>query len=133
MTKENKAPADGPARIVSERPRHKTIRLEWPVEFRGKVYAEVNVARLTAADVSKFQAEIETLLKNDPDARVRFPLFRDEENNVIPDEVLDAMDSDDRDALDEVAVNFLPRRYRAVAEIDTAPDAGENTGPISDE
>lgn len=133
MTDDKKAPAIEPARIIADRPRHKTVKLEWPVEYNGKVYSEVSVVRLTAGDVAKFQAELEDLLKSNPDARVRFPLFRDEENNVIPGEVMDAMDSDDRDILDEVAVNFLPRRYRAVAETDTGQADGENTEPISGE
>ena len=36
------------ARIVSERPRFKSIDLEWPVAFGGKDYRAITVSRLTA-------------------------------------------------------------------------------------
>ncbi len=114
------------ARIVSDKPRHKTIPLEWPVEFGGKVYDSVRIVRLTAGDVARFQDEIESLLKSDPRARVRFPLFKDGEGNDIPQEVMDAMDSDDRDSLDEAAASFLPRRFRATPEPATGPATGAN-------
>lgn len=115
------------ARIVSDRPRFKTVNLEWPVEFSGKVYESVRVVRLTAGDVARFQDEIDALLKRDENAKVRLPLFKDDEGNDIPAQVMDAMDSDDRDALDEAAVSFLPRRFRAASEPTTGRDTGENT------
>lgn len=101
-----------PARIVSARPRSKEIDLQWPVEFDGREYKTITLVRLTAAEVAEFQSEIESLLKNDPDTRVRFPLFRDESGETIPDEVMDALDDDDRFALEEAAADFLPRRFR---------------------
>lgn len=119
------------ARIVSDRPRFKTIDLDWPVEFDGKIYKSVQIVRLTAGDVARFQDEIEALLKSDPNGRVRFPLFKDEDGNDIPQEVMDAMDSDDRDNIDEAAASFLPRRFRVAAAQDSGPDTGANTGATS--
>lgn len=109
-----KAPAKKPARIVSDRPRSKTIELQWPIEFNGREYRSVTVARLTAGEVAEFQAEIEKLMANDPDAKVRFPLFRDENGEVLAEDVMDALDDDDRFALEEAAADFLPRRFRAL-------------------
>lgn len=119
------------ARIVADRPRAKTINLEWPIAFDGKEYRKITLARLTAADVAKFQTELESLLASNPDASLRFPLFRDEAGELIPNEVLDALDDDDRYELDRAALDFLPRRFRALAESDSAPAGGENTGPTS--
>lgn len=106
------APAAMPARILSDRPRAKTIDLQWPVEFNGREYRSVTLVRLTAGEVAAFQSEIEKLLSADPDAKVRFPLFRDERGESIPDEVMDALDDDDRYSLEESAADFLPRRFR---------------------
>lgn len=119
------------AHIVSERPRFKTIDLEWPVAFGGKDYCAITVSRLTAAEVARFQTEIEQLLRSDPDAKVRLPLFRDENGAPIPDEVMDALDDDDRLALDEAAANFLPRRFRGLAERDSGPGTGATTAASS--
>jgi hypothetical protein len=100
------------AHIVSDRPRAKTIPLEWPVEYAGKLYGVITLMRLTAGDVIKFSRELEAALKNGPDAPVRFPIFKDDNGAQIPDAVLDALDDDDRVTLDEAAVDFLPRLSR---------------------
>jgi hypothetical protein len=118
------------AHIVSDWPRAKTIPLEWPVAFAGQEYRAVTGSRLTAAEVARFQSEIEQLLRSDPDAKVRLPLFRDERGEPVPDEVMDALD-DDRLALDEAAANFLPRRFRGLAEQDSGPDIGATTAAPS--
>ena len=120
------------ARFLSERPRWKTIDLEWPVSFEGREYRSITLIRLTAGDVSRFQEEIEQLLKNNPDAALRFPIFRDANNAPIPDAVLDALDDDDRFELDRSAADFLPRRFRGIAEPSSGPGAGGNTGPSSE-
>lgn len=106
------APAKKPARIMSDRPRAKTVDLQWPVEFDGREYKSITLVRMTAGEVAAFQEEIEKLLNSNPDARVRFPLFRDDRGETIPDDVMDALDDDDRFALEEAAADFLPRRFR---------------------
>ena len=119
------------ARIVSDRPRGATITLEWPIEYYGRVYATITVARLTAGEVARFQEEIVQLLDSGADAKVRLPLFRDARGELIPDAVMDALDDDDRLALDEAAENFLPRRFRGLAAQDTGPVIGATTAASS--
>ena len=115
------------AKIISDRPRHKDIDLEWPIEFDGKTYSAIRLLRLTAGDVAKWSEELSEKIKTDPDASVRLPLFRDVDGNEIPQEVFDAMDTDDRDKVDEEALSFLPRRFRAVTGANTTPTNGEAT------
>jgi len=122
---------DSVARIVTDRPRAATITLEWPIAYNGRVYATITVARLTAAEVARFQEEIVQLLDSGADAKVRLPLFRDERGELVPDAVLDALDDDDRLALDEAAAGFLPRRFRGLAAQDTGPDIGATTAASS--
>ena len=117
--------------FLSDRPRLKTIDLQWPVSYLGREYRSVTLKRLTARDVARFQDELDALLKNNPDASLRFPMFSDEAGQPIPDAVLDALDDDDRFELDRAAADFLPRRFRGIAEPSSGPDAGGNTGPTS--
>ena len=119
------------ARIVSDRPRAATIELDWPVEYAGRVFAAITVARLTAGEVARFQDEIVGLLESGADSKVRLPLFRDEDGAPIPDAVMDALDDDDRLALDEAALSFLPRRFRGLAARDSGPDIGATTAASS--
>ena len=119
------------AQFLSDRPRSKTIDLSWPISFDGRVYQAITLIRLTAGDVSKFQDELEALLRDNPDAAFRFPIFRDETGAPIPADVLDALDDDDRFELDRAAADFLPRRFRGIAEPSSGPDAGGNTAPTS--
>jgi hypothetical protein len=115
------------ARIVSDRPRAATIELDWPVEYEGRVYTTITVARLTAAEVARFQDQIVQLLESGAESKVRLPLFRDENGASIPDAVMDALDDDDRLALDEAATSFLPRRFRGLAVQDSGPGTGATT------
>jgi hypothetical protein len=126
----NGAAADAP-RFLDARPRFKTVQLQWPVACEGREYHAISIVRLTAAEVAKFQAEIEARLKDDPNARARFPLFRDENGAPVPDSVLDALDDDDRFELETAAVDFLPRRFRGVTEPDSAQNSGGDIAPIS--
>lgn len=123
---------DRAVRFLSDRPRARTIDLLWPISFEGREFQSITLTRLTAGDVAKFQEEIEQLLKNNPDAALRFPIFRDANNAPIPDAVLDALDDDDRFELDRAAADFLPRRFRGIAEPSSGPVAGGNTAPTSE-
>lgn len=116
---ENSAP-----RFVGERPRVKTVPLEWPVEFAGKTYSALAIARLTAGEVADFQKSIAAL---PPDTPISFPVYRDADGGALPDGLLDALDADDRDALDKAALDFLPRRFRGAEANASAPEAGEPT------
>ncbi len=110
--------------FATDRPRAKTVPLEWPIEFGGKTYAALAIARLTAGEVAEFQKSIANL---PPDAPVTFPVFRDADGAPLPDGLLDALDADDSDALDRAALDFLPRRFRGAEATASAPAAGEPT------
>ena len=120
------------AQFLSDRPRSKAIELSWPISFGGRDYQAITLIRLTAGDVAKFQEELEALLRDNPDAALRFPIFRDETGAPVPAEVLDALDDDDRFELDRAAADFLPRRFRGIAEPSSGPDAGGNIAPTSE-
>jgi hypothetical protein len=111
----NGAAVDVP-RFLDARPRFKTVRLQWPVAHAGREYRAISIVRLTAAEVAKFQADLDALLKGDPNAMLRFPVFRDEAGAAISEAVLDALDDDDKFELDKAAFDFLPRRFRGAPE-----------------
>lgn len=99
---EAKAPAA--ARIVTTQPREKLVALEWPVEFDGITYEQVRVRRVTGEEVAAF---IERLGAGEK--RLMPPMVE------CPAEVYAALDDDDRFALDEACIDFLPRRFRESA------------------
>lgn len=103
------------ARIIGGAPREKIVPLEYPVEFDGKEWTEVRIHRVSGKQVEDY---MEALGRNE---RPMPPMFD------CPMEVYDAMDDDDRFALDEAVVPFLPRRLRAAAE-QNPPAAGLTSG-----
>jgi hypothetical protein len=94
------------ARIAGGAPREKSVPLEWPVEFDGKTWTAVTIRRVTGKEVEDY---MEALGR---DERPIPPMFG------CPLEVYEAMDDDDRFALDEAVIPFLPRRLRVAAEQD---------------
>lgn len=117
------------ARIVSDRPRIKTIKLEWPVEFNGKVYSEISISRLTVAEVANFAKSLE---ETKDDEATMLPMYFDSETQPIPKEVFDAMDQDDKDAIDQESISFLPRRFRGLTEPATTSKTGDTTEHTSE-
>ncbi len=117
-------PETSTSRFVGDRPRIKCVPLEWPVEFGGRTYDALALARLTAGEVAAFQRSIAAL---PPDAPVSFPVYRLPDGGPLPDGILDALDADDRDALDKAALDFLPRRFRGAEASASPPAAGEPT------
>lgn len=120
-----------PPKFVGGPVRYRTVTLECPIEYDGVVYAEVVVTRLTAADVAAFEAQLDALRATQPDARVRWPLFRDAGGAPIPDVVLDALDADDKHEVDKAAASFLPRAYRAEPDGGSPRNTGGSTAPPS--
>lgn len=116
------------ARIVTDRPRYKTIPLDWPIEFNGKTYTEINISRLTVADIASFAKALEDASADDS---AMLPMYFDDQMNAVPKEVFDAMDVDDRDTIDQESLNFLPRRFRGLAEPSTTSKTGDTTEPMS--
>lgn len=112
------------AQFLSDSPRSKTIELSWPTSFDGGNYQPITMIRLTAGDVARLEDELEVLLRDNPDAALRFPIFWDETGAPVPEEVLDALDDDDRFELDRAAADFFPRQCLGIAE----PFSGPGTG-----
>ena len=104
--------------------RDKLIPLEWPIEADGVEYRAIRLKRLTAAEVVEFH---KTLADLPADAAVTFPIYVAEDGSALPDGLLDALDADDRDALNEAALGFLPRRFRGSPSAVSAPPAGVPT------
>ncbi len=96
------APAEKPvARIVTDVPRSKEITLQFPIEFDGKTFNAISVRRLSGVEV---QAYVERITAGHRSFRV--PTID------CPDEVFEALDDDDRYALEVAGLDFLPRRLR---------------------
>jgi hypothetical protein len=116
--------AKAPPKFVGGPPRLRSVPLVYPVEYDGVIYNEIVVVRLAVADIAAFQEAAAKL----PEGQVPpWPAFRDADGKPMPIEVLGALDDDDQFELDKVTRNFLPRRYRAVPESDSAQSAGGST------
>jgi len=113
-----------PPRFVGDRARAKLIDLEWPVEFEGRVFERIAIARLTAREVADFT---DMAIKAEPNASLPLPVFRDEAGTPLPVGLLDALDADDRDALNEAALDFLPKRFRGALTSASEPAPGGPT------
>jgi hypothetical protein len=101
-------PAEAPTPrllIEKDRSRHRTIRLEWPVEYAGQRYEEITVRRMVGAEVIR----LSELIMAEFDDSDLFALVCD-----TPAVVIRALDQDDWLAVREAVLNFLPRRFREV-------------------
>lgn len=121
----NDAPTPAAPQFISDRPRAKRIVLDWPLRVGATEYRAISIVRLTAADVETYENALRSLSDG---GRLRFPLYRDDDGALVPDAVLDALDDDDKLAIEEAAVDFLPRRFQAALERASTPPSGENTG-----
>lgn len=90
-----------PPRFVSEVGRSQVVKLEWPLEYEGKVWDQITVRRLTAREVD---VAVEASRAGQDDT---LPIFD------APTAVLDALDADDSQRLNEVAKSFFPRALKA--------------------
>jgi hypothetical protein len=115
--------------FVGGRERLRAVPLDCPLAYDGKTYSEVVVRRLTARDVADFEAVLAERAKADPEARIRWPLYVDAAGAAIPDAIMDALDADDKFAIDQVAASFLPRQYRGDQATDTQLPNGGSTAP----
>lgn len=106
-----------PPRLLGDR--FEVVPLEYPIEYDGKVWTEITVRRMTLAEVRTFIKEIVADAE-----KARLPMFD------APDEVMDALDPDDEEAIGEVVDRFLPRRLRPADGL--IPDSGANTSPSSE-
>lgn len=115
-------------KFLNEAARRRVVTLAWPFSLNGKEFNEIHLARLSTAEVAQF---VEDLSKKAEDARFVWPIFRDVDGAVIPAEVMDALDDDDRAELDKAALDFLPRRFRGDPEQDLGLQDGGSTAPSS--
>lgn len=104
------------ARIVSTRERERKIPLEFEVEYDGKIYTEITLRRATGKEMEDY---MEVLASSK--GSVLPPMID------CPMAVYEAMDDDDRYAIDQAMRDFMPRRLRATAESVLAPQSGEAT------
>lgn len=110
--------------FLSADARQKVVPLEWPLSFQGRDYEAVVVRRMTVQQIADFA---ESIKGKAADERVHFPVYFDRDGNAIPTQVLDNLDPDDDDALQKVALDFLPRRFRTETASVSSPPAGEPT------
>lgn len=113
--------------FVAAARRAKTIPLQWPIEYDGKRYDKIVIRRLSAKQV----ADLIESAKDTPEGEIRLPLFSDTDGNVLPSALLDELDDDDSATLNEVALDFFPRRFLPKKEPDSTPVTGGSTGPSS--
>jgi hypothetical protein len=117
-------PAPAPPKFADGgKPRAQTVKLNYPVEYDGKIYNEITVRRLTATEVDQFCTALVARVPTDTSAMPRLPMFD------VPFAVLDALDADDDDAVQEVITSFLPRRLRQAVE--QSQQSGGPTPPLS--
>ena len=119
---EAEKPKPAAPRFIGDRPRSRTVTLEWPLEFDGKVYEQIVVRRATLADLAVFAEQLAALPKGQ---EIHLPMYD------APDAVIDALDPDDRDSLNAAADGFLLRRWLASSEVEPAQATGSSTAPSS--
>lgn len=101
------------ARFVAAAEREKTVPLEWPFEFDGRLIDSVRVRRVSGSEMKEFW---EQMSRNE-----RFiPPVID-----CSQAVWDAMDPDDQETVDAAAEPFMPRRLKAAVKLPSGN--GENT------
>jgi Phage tail assembly chaperone proteins, E, or 41 or 14 len=104
-------------RWLTDKKRVESLTLDYPIEIDGIEYRVVEVRRLTAGEVAAFVDK----MRGSPDTTLKFPMFFDERGAPLADAFWDAVDDDDRFALDRVSQDFLPVRFRAAQTGTTAP------------
>jgi hypothetical protein len=94
-------PLAAPPRFVGGKVRSETVELDYPVEYDGKTWTHITVRRMTTQEVSEVMQNAGTDKVSD------FPMFD------APTAVMNALDADDDERVQEVAMRFLPRRFKA--------------------
>ncbi len=115
-------------RFASTADRSRVMKLKWPIVHQERDINEVVLARLTAREVADFQEKLANLPEG---ARFVWPMFRELDGSPVGSEILDALDDDDRLALDKAALDFLPQRFRAVMSSGSGRLIGESIAPSS--
>lgn len=95
--------APAPPKFIDQpgRPRSKKVQLQWPFEYDGIVYSEIEVIRCTMKQWDDFWTGYAD------DKTLQMPCFS------VPRIITDALDPDDDDAVQAAVEGFFPQRYRA--------------------
>lgn len=104
-------PAPAVAKFVNEGGRSTLVTLEYPVEFDGKLWTEVEVRRVTGGEMDAYMKAIQA------DGNVLPPVIR------CPMPVWDAMDADDQFAIDQAAAPFMPNRLKKLMALSAGTTA----------
>ncbi len=110
-TTEQPLPPLAAPRYVDESGRSEVVHLLYPIEYAGRIWAEITVRRPTAAMVRDWSRRVLAAKEAGVDTSdIPPPVFD------APDAVVNFVDPDDDDRLEEVARRFLPRRFQADPE-----------------
>ncbi|MDC7784754.1 phage tail assembly protein [Rhodoplanes sp. TEM] len=99
------AGTDDAPRFVGGKPRARVITLEYPIEYRGKLWEQITVRRMTAKELQDF---VDQASKDGETPKL--PMFD------APIEVMDFLDPDDQATVSEAVQDFLPRALRQAEE-----------------
>ncbi len=95
------------ARWLTDKPRVTHYDLEYPFAIDDVEYKVITLKRLIAGEVAAFVDR----MRSDPAKEWRFPLFFHGDHE-LSDAAWEALDDDDRFALEEISTGFLPARFR---------------------
>lgn len=102
------------ARIINPQGRSKSVPLQFPVEFDGKVWDAIEVRRCTGTEIRAYFDKMGEGGQFSLPPVVQCPM-----------EVWAALDADDQFTVDETAQAFMPRRLKAAVKF--LSETGENT------
>ena len=119
--------APAAAAFVDPTARRRIFPLKYPVTFGDRVYAEIQIQRLTVAEVAAFFEGI----KGGASDGATLPLYRDAAGEPLPQGLFDALDDDDAFTIEQGLADFLPQRVLAMTKGAGAPPAGEPTASSS--
>jgi hypothetical protein len=112
-------PAPAPiAKAIYGREYEKLVPLEWPVEFDGVTFTEIRVHRVSGKEVRDYLEALRT-----SEADILPPMID------CPIEVWNALDADDHDKIDRAAMEFTPKRLKAI--FDAASTLTDATAPAA--
>lgn len=100
--------------------RRRCVKLQWPLEYEGKIFDEVILRRLSSEEVAEWIAS---------DGKNGLPIYVDADGAPIPRAIIDALDDDDMFEVDKVVRDFFPLRFLGSQDDASAPGAGENIAP----
>ena len=89
-----------PPKFVNEQGRFEIVKLDWPVEYDGKVWDQIKVMRTT---IKQWRTHWETIVSGGVS---EVPMYD------APQIVMDSLDPDDDEKVEKAMERFFPQRYR---------------------